>query len=435
MGIFGLPTTASKNAYGVTPHERPLMPELNRQRQTLQGQLDSLKLRIGNQLPTKTWRDLQRNQHDRAFVVAGAMKADLLNDLANAVNDAMSKGLGLDYFQKEFDRIVAKHGWEYNGERRWRAGVIYGTNMRVSYAAGRLAQLRDPELIKLKPFWMYRHSGAENPRLQHKAWDKLVLRHDDPFWNTHYPPNGWGCGCGVTAVSARDIARMGGRIEKPPEGTDGIDEGWDYMPGRDFANDQGEFLASKIAALAPPLAARLSADAANVFMVRKAINDVRAAARNVGKNVEFAALVIGGKKLWQKQGRVNAVQFANEELAQLPGGTLVHNHPSSTSLNRADLAFSRNHDVRVIAVGNDLHVFDGNATTNFSAQAYDDVVNAVAQWTNNNAPSDAEADQWLYHLVNKVAARKGLIEYRAELDVVEPSWIEEGVEDVLANRY
>ena len=34
--------------------------------------------KLGNLVPTATWRDLWKSQHDRAFMVAGAAKADLL---------------------------------------------------------------------------------------------------------------------------------------------------------------------------------------------------------------------------------------------------------------------------------------------------------------------------------------------------------------------
>lgn len=53
---------------------------------------------------------------------------------------------------------------------------------------------------------MYRHSGAEHPRLQHKAWDGLTLPADHPFWQTHYPPNGWRCRCRAVPMRAKDHA-------------------------------------------------------------------------------------------------------------------------------------------------------------------------------------------------------------------------------------
>lgn len=406
------------------------MPSIDNKTQSLAGQLSSLQTRLGNQLPTKTWRDLRHGQHDRAFVVAGAMKADLLNDLANAVNDSISKGLGLDYFQKQFDSIVAKHGWAHTGERRWRAQVIYGTNMRVSYAAGRLAQLRDPELRALKPFWMYRHSGADHPRLQHKAWDKLCLPADDPWFKTHYPPNGWGCGCSLQAVSARDIARLGGRIEKPPEGTAGIDEGWDYQPGADVVDELGSFARQKAASLPAPLAQAATADADEVQVRRTLINDIRAAGIKAGKEIEYAGLITGGIKRWHKLGGKRMVSFTNQELAQMQDGILVHNHPSSTSLSKPDLVLAAQQKLRtVIAVGNEANIFEATPIASAARikalhiKLSKRVTIALTEGVKNQTLTALDYSRWFTHIVNAGLDRAGAIRYSAQLDWLEPDWV------------
>ena len=135
-------------------------------------------------------------------------------------------------------------------ERRdWRTRVIWETNRRTSYAAGRRAQMI--AAAETRPYWRYRHSHASvEPRLDHVAWDGLVLAHDDPWWATHYPPNGWGCKCWVETLSESDLERAGksgpdappdermvtrsvgrGRARRVVEVPEGIDPGFDYAPG------------------------------------------------------------------------------------------------------------------------------------------------------------------------------------------------------------
>ena len=153
------------------------------------------------ELPTQTWRDAQRAAHDRAFVVAGVAKADMLRELHEAVTDALG-GESLDEFRQRFFEAVDKHGWRgWTGSgsregRAWRTRTIYQTNMATNYATGRWRQLNDEGFAKLRPYWRYVHSGAFEPRPQHKAWGdmRLTLPLDHPFWQTHFPPNGWGCG-------------------------------------------------------------------------------------------------------------------------------------------------------------------------------------------------------------------------------------------------
>ncbi|WP_444465230.1 phage head morphogenesis protein [Rhodobacter capsulatus] len=122
--------------------------------------------------------------------------------------------------------------------------MIWKTNISTSYAAGRWAQLN----AKGFKFLVYRHSHAEHPRLQHLAWDGLILPIDHPFWQSHFPPNGWGCGCSVRGAMSMAMAiRLGGDPSKklpsdwampdPRTGAPkGIDRGWDHAPGATVAN-------------------------------------------------------------------------------------------------------------------------------------------------------------------------------------------------------
>ncbi|MBP1862156.1 PBECR2 nuclease fold domain-containing protein [Rhizobium herbae] len=217
--------------------------------QPFKEQIDFLRQKRGK--PTKTWLDAMHGTHDRAFVIAGATDMAMLSDFQNALADAMEKGTTLDAFRNEFDSIVAKYGWAYNGERGWRTRVIFETNMRTSYMAGRLKQMRDPDVLKLRPFWEYRHGETrtpKSPRAYHKAWHGKIFHCDDPFWETHFPPNDWLCSCGVRSLSLRDLKRRGmdgpdkapaplyqavrdpasGQLVEQPQG---IGFGWDYQPG------------------------------------------------------------------------------------------------------------------------------------------------------------------------------------------------------------
>lgn len=205
-------------------------------------------------LPAEKWDTLWRDQHAKGFMVAGAMKTDLVIDLRAAALKAISGGTTLEDFRKDFDAIVAKHGWVYKGGRNWRTKVIYDTNLRQSYNAGRYKQMSDPDVIALRPYLRYRHGDSRNPRPLHLSWHGLILRHDDPFWAAHKPQNGWGCRCSIDTMSERDLKKLGksgpdtapkaeyydyknpqtGKMEKVPVG---IDPGFDYDPGKAASDD------------------------------------------------------------------------------------------------------------------------------------------------------------------------------------------------------
>ncbi|MCK9345393.1 MAG: phage head morphogenesis protein [Candidatus Pacebacteria bacterium] len=227
-------------------------------------------------LPTQAWDDILKAAHDNAFVVAGATKAELLADLNAAVLAAIKDGETINAFRKRFDEIVKKHGWEgWTGSdtkagRDWRTRVIYQTNLSTSYNAGRWAQLHDPDLLKSRPHWKYVHNDTVmHPRPLHLAWGNLpvVLHHTDPWWTTHFTPNGWGCRCRIIAVTAAEYKGL----PAPNNGTYihvdlngiahdvpmGLDYGWDYAPGASvYKPDLSRYPQSIAEALATDLVGR-----------------------------------------------------------------------------------------------------------------------------------------------------------------------------------
>ncbi len=221
-----------------------------------QEAIDFLKGKVN--MPTKRWDDLLRPAQARAFTVAGMTRDDWLSEIRAAVEKARAEGTGFNDFQKTFNEFVDRTGWQFNArgkteeeQRAWRAAIIYKTNMRVSYMAGRYKQMTDPAVLKYRPYWQYKHSDAIHPRPLHLSWNGMVLSADDPWWNVHFPPNGWGCGCDVIGLSERQLKALGksGPDQAPPdngyEGTDprtgqpetrypGVDRGWEYNPGLDW---------------------------------------------------------------------------------------------------------------------------------------------------------------------------------------------------------
>jgi uncharacterized protein with gpF-like domain len=115
----------------------------------------------------------------------------------------------------------------------------------------------DPDVRERRPWWRYVAVLDGRTRPQHREWHNTVLRWDDPWWRTHYPPNGWHCRCTVVSHSDRELERLTGEGERlawqapdiqyrdwenPNTGEIlqvpvGIDPGWDYNVGESAWRD------------------------------------------------------------------------------------------------------------------------------------------------------------------------------------------------------
>lgn len=243
-------------------------------------------------VPTQQWTDVYGFEHNKSFMVAGAAKAGLVTDFYTSILKAIEDGTTLHEFRKDFDHIVAKHGWSYNGGRSWRTRVIYETNLTQSYNAGREAQFADPDLQALRPYAMYKHGGSLDPREEHLAWDGLVLPINDPWWDTHSPMNGWGCTCYKIALSERDLKRKGLKVSKAPtiEWEDkivgsrganplsvrvpkGIDAGFEYRPGAMDGIKPSRLIVEKVFNVPPIFGSRLIENILSHKTHRKLLND------------------------------------------------------------------------------------------------------------------------------------------------------------------
>jgi SPP1 gp7 family putative phage head morphogenesis protein len=190
-------------------------------------------LRDKVRLPTEKWNDLWQGQHARAFMVAGATKDALLADFQTVLLKALEQGTTLADFRRDFDDIVQRHGWSYNGGRNWRTRVIFDTNLRTAYAAGHWSRIQENKAEQ--PYLRYVAILDGQTRPEHAQWHGTVRPVDDPWWTTHYPPNGWNCRCSIMQLSGDELEAYGFSVSPPPKpekGTpQGIDAPFAYNPG------------------------------------------------------------------------------------------------------------------------------------------------------------------------------------------------------------
>jgi SPP1 gp7 family putative phage head morphogenesis protein len=185
------------------------------------------------------WRDVWQEEHAKAFTVAKAMSRDLLEDIRQAVDDALVNGTTLATFRQQLTSLLMARGWwgksleidPQTGEQRVvqlgspaRLRTIFDTNLRSAYAAGRWERIQRQK--RVFPFLIYKSVKDGRERPEHGAWHKTILPVDHPWWDTHYPPCGWNCRCTARPVNQRMLDRRGEKVTEEPV----------RFPQRDYVN-------------------------------------------------------------------------------------------------------------------------------------------------------------------------------------------------------
>lgn len=147
------------------------------------------------------FKDLSAGAKAQAFTVSGVAKLDQVAAVHRALEQALAEGRPLGEFQREMN---GRLGGKLSG---YRLETVYRTNIQTAYQVGRWAQLG--EVTKNMPWWRYVAVGDSRTRPTHRAMHGLVRRHDDPFWDMFYPPNGFRCRCTVQPLSPRQVAKKG----------------------------------------------------------------------------------------------------------------------------------------------------------------------------------------------------------------------------------
>jgi len=223
----------------------------------------------GKQLaPRFSWLDIWGEEHASAFTVAKATELELLTAFRDSIRTALEKGQGFETWKAGIEPELRRLGWwgkrpvidptgqdkpravDFSSPRRLRN--LFWSNMNAARSAGQWDRIQRTK--RALPYLIYVRTTAAEPRQEHLGWVGTILPADDPFWATHFPPNGWGCKCTVRQITRRErerllssaseakfysaerpviemkpfVNRRTGAVTYVP---DGIDPGWHTNPG------------------------------------------------------------------------------------------------------------------------------------------------------------------------------------------------------------
>lgn len=134
------------------------------------------------------------------FVVKGVASAVDRQELKDLLA-GMPAGGTWDQTRPKIIEVLERSGFAYPKALR-RAELLLRHWTGVAYAAANW-RIMDQQR-HLFPWWQYRSMGDGRVRATHSALDQIVLAHDSPFWENHFPPWEPMCRCQVIPLSDYD---------------------------------------------------------------------------------------------------------------------------------------------------------------------------------------------------------------------------------------
>lgn len=246
------------------------------------------------------WQDVFQEEHGYQFTISRLTRLDLLQSLRDSIIKSVEGDLTRTDWMKDAEALLKEAGWwgikaitdPADGDIKLtkfdpaRLRLIYDTNTRQAYATGRWERVQRAK--RGMPYIRYITRRDERVRETHRSWDNLVLPVDDPFWHTHWPPNGWRCRCRTMSISKRDYDK-GYTLDRPGAEYDanaptikvplkkeappvmereyinprsgevtrvpvGVDPGFAYNPGMAREKHMQQLVADKLSSVDPDLA-------------------------------------------------------------------------------------------------------------------------------------------------------------------------------------
>lgn len=163
-----------------------------------------------------------------AFWVADLAQVRLVDDVFKSLRRAVQRGEDLKAWKKRVGPSI-RDAWHLSKDKQpQRLEVIYRNAMQHSYNQGRYEQMK--EVADVRPMWMYdaimdsRTSPICRPR------DHVIKPHDDPWWESNYPPLHHQCRSSVRCLTERKAQQRYGGGKTPPADLKDPTPGFGHAP-------------------------------------------------------------------------------------------------------------------------------------------------------------------------------------------------------------
>ncbi len=165
--------------------------------------------------------DMLAQEHATAFTVAKMMDKDMLEEVYQAMQQAIENGTPFNDFQKRLKPYLMARGWwgekvkmtdpKTNEVKEVALGstrrlkTIFHTNKSTAYASGQWERIQKTK--EYFPYLKYMPSVSIHKREEHKRYYNLVLPVEHEAWRYLFPPNDYHCRCWVKQLTKKQAEK------------------------------------------------------------------------------------------------------------------------------------------------------------------------------------------------------------------------------------
>ena len=161
---------------------------------------------------------MEEGAQRRAFTIARAANRKMVATAKRALAGQLARGADLADFREVLRQRLEAAGWTPANPSH--VETVFRTNVMSAYGGGRARQMMQPEVLAARPYWQILGVTDSRQRPTHRAVHQVVLRADDEFWLTAYPPFGYNCRCRVRSLGEAEgakLVRSGSSIRDLPD--------------------------------------------------------------------------------------------------------------------------------------------------------------------------------------------------------------------------
>lgn len=154
-------------------------------------------------------KEVSERARERAFTLSGVASLTLVSEVYEEVVGVLKEGG--DFAQVKV-ALLAKLNGEWGGSVKnpsARLNTVYRNAVQRAYNAGRYRQMREPAVLKARPYWMVDAvmDGATSDICAER--DGITLSADDPWWQTNIPPYHHRCRTGIRTLTKKKAEKRG----------------------------------------------------------------------------------------------------------------------------------------------------------------------------------------------------------------------------------